>query len=209
MILTTLWQKPGNFPIQSHLPGGFPNPLCFSSAHTQHPWQAALLDPRHKDHGYTKILELPFAAQKGEWSQGCHAKKAILPKPSFSLRALGILVNAWHTKYCLKVFSNDFWNFTIANAYLFWSKLVFLVSSVELNMEYNVDPSVQITSYLWLSQQQGVAALPANAAWSRHNLLSAASFFLPGRSPQMVPLSTHPPKGLLTLGHHKMLTLTI
>lgn len=86
---------------------------------------------------------------------------------------------------------------------------LFLVSSVELNMEYNVDPSVQITDYLWLYQQQGVAALPANAAGSRHNLLSAASFFLPGRSPQMLPLPTHPPKGLLSLGHHKMLTLTI
>lgn len=132
MTLTILWQKPGKFPVQPHLSGGFPNPPCFLLAQAQHPWQASPLNPRHKARGYSKFPELPAAAlkkpSKGDWSQGCSAKKAIGPWV-FPLGVLGMLINAWHTKCHLKVFSGDIWNFAISKVFLvlevvyFWSHL--------------------------------------------------------------------------------------
>lgn len=44
-------------------------PSSLLSAHTQHPWQDALLNPRNRDGGYRKFPELPYTAWK-EASKG-------------------------------------------------------------------------------------------------------------------------------------------
>ena len=77
--------------------------------------------------GIASSQSLPLLHQKSP-AKMTDLRAAVLRKPSsLSLLSgsLGMLVNGWHTKYYLKVFSDDFWNCEVL--FTFGVNWVFLV----------------------------------------------------------------------------------